>query len=139
MKVPTTASSSSGKNNQYLSIGCDPELVRDNGESIQRFLNLKYLGGVLSSDGAIVHELISKIGIAMNEFSNLQRIWSHSNIPIQRKILLFNSLIISKLLYGLDGTQLNESEKRRLDAFHAKCLRRILKVPHSFYSHVSNS
>ena len=48
---------------QYLSIGCDPELVRDNGESIQRVLNLKYLGGVLSSDGGIVHELISKIGI----------------------------------------------------------------------------
>ena len=75
----------------------------------------------------------------MNEFSNLQRIWFHSNISIQRKILLFNSLIISKLLYGLDSTQLNESEKRRLDAFHAKCLRRILKVPHSFYNHVSNS
>ena len=75
----------------------------------------------------------------MNEFSNLQRIWSHSTISIQRKIVLFNSLIISKLLYGLDGTQLNESEKKRLDAFHAKCLRRILKVPHSFYNHVSNS
>ena len=112
---------------QYLSIGCDPELVRDNGESIQRVPNLKYLGGVLSGDGAIVHE------------SNLQRIWSHSNISIQRKMLLYNSLIISKLLYELDGTQLNESEKRRLDAFRAKCLRRILKVLHSFYNHVSNS
>jgi len=81
---------------QYLSIRCDPELIRDNGDSIERVPNLKYLGGVLSSDGAITHELISKIGIAMSEFSNLQRIWSHSSISIQRKLVLFNSLILSK-------------------------------------------
>ena len=49
-----------------------------------------------------------------------------------------NSFILTKLLYGLDGAEMNQSEKRRLDAFHAKCLRRILKAPHSFYSHVSN-
>ena len=47
-------------------------------------------------------------------------------------------IIVSKLLYSLDSAQLNECEKNRLDAFQAKCLRRILKISHSYYSRISN-
>ena len=67
---------------QYISIGCDPGLVQDNGDAIERVHNLKYHGGILASDGQIACELSTKICIAMGEFSNLQRIWSHCNITI---------------------------------------------------------
>ena len=97
---------------------------------------------ILVVSSLVMEELHAKfntqINVALNEFSNLQRIWSHCKIWIQRKVALFNFLILSKLLYGLDGVQLNQCEKNRLDAFHCKYLRRISKVPHSYCSHVSN-
>ena len=88
---------------QYVSIGCDPELVQANGVSIERVANLKYLGGTLSEDGRIASELNAKIGIALSESSDIQRVWSHSNINLQRKLLLFIPLLVAKLLYGHDG------------------------------------
>ena len=33
---------------------------------------------------------------------------------------------------------LGKAQRRRVDGFYARCLRRILGIPHSFYSRVSN-
>ena len=41
-------------------------------------------------------------------------------------------------MYGLQSACLNKSERRRLDGFQARCLRRVLRIPPSFYSRVSN-
>jgi len=99
---------------------------------------MTYLGGLLSKDANITSELGRKIGYAMHSFSNLQRIWSHGNLPIRRKLALFKSLILSKLQYGLESVWLNQCERKQLDAFHCKCLRRIMKIQHSFFSRISN-
>ena len=41
-------------------------------------------------------------------------------------------------MYAIDGMWLSNTELRRLDAFHCTCIRRILKIQHSFYSKISN-
>ena len=41
-------------------------------------------------------------------------------------------------MYGIDGMWLNQCERRRLDAFQAKSLRRITKINHSYWSRISN-
>ena len=46
---------------------------------------------------------------------------------------------MSKLQYGLESVWLNQCERKRLDAFHCKCIRRILKIKHSYYSRISNA
>lgn len=48
---------------------------------------------------------------------------------------MFEACIISKLVYGLVTTVLNQNERRRLDGFQARCIRRILKAP---YTRISN-
>ena len=45
---------------------------------------------------------------------------------------------MSKLAYGLHTATLNKAERCRLDGFHARCLRRILKIPHAYHSRISN-
>ena len=42
-------------------------------------------------------------------------------------------------LYGLEGACLNKAERNKLDGFHARCVRRILKISPSFISRVSNN
>ena len=43
------------------------------------------------------------------------------------------------MLYGLHTTWLTASQRRRLDGFQARCLRKILGIPPSFLSHIPNS
>ena len=57
----------------------------------------------------------------------------------KRKVQIFDACISAKLLYGLHAACLNQAERRRLDGFHARCLRRILKIAPSYYSRVSNA
>ena len=69
----------------------------------------------------------------------LQKVWGHSTLSRKRKLKLYESLIESKLLYGLPCGCLNVADRRRLDGFQARCLRQILKVPPAYYSRISNA
>ncbi|CAE8642492.1 unnamed protein product [Polarella glacialis] len=51
---------------------------------------------------------------------------------------IFNACIVSKLMYCIHTAWLNVAERRRLDAFQNKCLRKVMGVKHSFYSRVTN-
>ena len=42
---------------------------------------------------------------------------------------MYNSVIRSKLLYGLDCLELTQAERDKFDAFQIKGLRRILHIP----------
>ena len=97
-----------------------------------------YLGGLLSNDGCVGSELGRRIGLAQVEFKALRRIWSHASMSQQKKLRVFHACVISKLMYSLHTTWLNTSERRRLDGFYARCLRRILGVPSAYISRISN-
>ena len=51
---------------------------------------------------------------------------------------MFNGCVVGKLLYCLHVAWLNVGELRRLDAFQAKCLRKITGISHSYWSRISN-
>ena len=46
--------------------------------------------------------------------------------------------IMTTMRYGLDTAWLNVARQQRLDDVHARCLRRILKIPSSYISRVPN-
>ena len=71
------------------------------GNPIKSKESLKYLGAALHKTGRIDSEIGAKIGVAKSEFRALVQIWSHANIHPRRKIQLYKSLVISKLIYGL--------------------------------------
>ena len=54
-------------------------------------------------------------------------------------MLIFDSCVVTRVMYGLQSAWLNQAERRRIDGFHARCLRSILKIPHAYYSRVSNA
>ena len=89
-------------------------------------------------DGHLESEVAQKLGIASQEFKTLRRIWNHCNISRSFKFVIFTACILQRLLYSLDTAWLNKSLRRKLDGFHAKCLRQILQISPSFMSRVSN-
>ena len=62
----------------------------------------------------------------------------HSNLCTKRKLESYKACIETKLLYGLHTACLSTGERRRLDGFQAKCLRKVVGIAHSYYSRVSN-
>ena len=67
----------------------------------------------------------------------LCKVWAHSGISRRRKLYIYSSCVISKVLYSLDSVWLLKAERARLDAFNCACLRRICGIPHSYVSRVS--
>ena len=80
-----------------------------------------------------------RIGEATAVFNNLRDVWKNAGINKHRKIEVYNACVVSKLLFSLECEALRKSDKSRVDAFHCRCLRRILKVAPSWISHVPNN
>ena len=76
--------------------------------------------------------------MAHSAYRTLSKIWRHSAISRARKIQIFNSIVVSKLIYGLSSAWLNTSERRRLDGFQNTCLRAIWNIKAAYISRVSN-
>ena len=123
---------------QALAVCSNEPLQGPDGSYINDSGSLVYLGGLLTADGRSDSELSRRLGLAMGEYRGLRKMWGHANLTTTRKVELLNSLVVSKLLYGLSTMWLGSAQRRRIDGFYARALRRILGIPSSFISRVSN-
>jgi hypothetical protein len=124
---------------EVMPVRCDARIQKPDGASVKSVQQLVYLGSLLCSDGRIGSELGRRIGAAQGEFNKLSKIWSHTVISKARKLKIFEACVVSKLMYNLHAAWLNIAERRRLDAFQARCVRRVIGVKHSMISRVSNA
>ena len=100
--------------------------------------SIDYLGGLLFSSACSGSELARRIGLASAEFRSWQKLWGHASFERNEKLKFLDAFVVSKLLYGLTTVVLVKAQKRRLDSFYARCLRRALGIPTAFISQISN-
>ena len=124
---------------QALSICTTEKILRPDGTPIEEKGALQYLGASIYSDGRADSELSRKLGAARAAYQQLQKLWSHANVPRKDKVQYFQMLVVSRLIYGLSSLWLVTAQRRRLDGFYARCLRRIFRIPAAFISRVSNA
>ena len=127
-----------GKKLENMPVRCDAEFFSPSGDPIQRKGSLKYLGSMLCSSGKTGTELSCRLGAAKSEFDKLRKVWSHASLSRAKKLRIYEACVVSKLLYCLEGLQLNKAELRKLDACHYRCLRQIAGIPPSYTSRVTN-
>ena len=58
--------------------------------------------------------------------------WRHSNYNLKHRLVVTQSILFSKILFGLESAELTTGALRSLDTFHLKCLRKILKMKTTF-------
>ena len=124
---------------EALPVRMQAAIFKEDGALVQTKDSIIYLGSMLSSDGRIGPELGRRIGLAQCDFKSLQRVWSHSQLSQAQKLRIFDACVVAKLVYGIFTATLNQAERRRIDGFHARCLRRIIRVPPAYVSRVSNA
>ena len=124
---------------QLLEVSGSYRLLAPDGSTIAPSEVMTYLGAAIYPDGRVKSELNRRLGAAWREFSKMSRLWKHTNLNRERKIQIFNAVILTRLLYSLSSAWLNVAELRRLDGFHCRCLRVILNIKVAFISRVSNA
>ena len=83
-----------------------------------------YLGSIISVENS-VHKDINK---AINSYCSLRNIWKSNVYSLKTKVRLFNSNVISVLLYGCQSWRVNKNDMDKMDVFQTKCLRRICNI-----------
>ena len=121
-----------------MQVSTNKKIMRPDGSDIKTVRDAVYLGGLVSCDGRAATELSKRLGEASRTFKQLDTIWAKSSLGWKRKYNIYDSVVLSKLLYSLDSLWLLKADRARLDAFHCRCLRRVLGIPSSYISRVRN-
>ena len=108
------------------------------GKKIARADKVEYLGGTITPEASRNAEISSRMSKALGTCKTLKVFWRKTNAEIGWKVQVYNAIIISQLIYGLNTLNITPGIKDRLNAFHMRGLRYVLNIDHSFYSHISN-
>ena len=69
-----------------------------------------------------------RTGKAANVFGRLVNIWKSKNISLAVKIRIYESLVISTLLYGAESWPLPVTQIKKLEEAHHKLQMRLLRL-----------
>ena len=98
--------------------------VHLNGWYLERVLCFRYLGALISEDGALSYEIRNRIAAAQAAFHKLPRdLWASEDMPLYVKWELYKSLVLTRLLYGAEAWTPTETDVSTLEATYMKHLR----------------
>ena len=97
-------------------------------ETIQNVEKFVYLGCQVRRDGDIRNEVGIRIGKAGAAFRNMERVWNENGMSLRTKLKLFNSIVLSVLLYGSESWKGLKEVEERVRRFESGCLRKIMKI-----------
>ena len=106
------------------------------GNTVESVTCFVYLGSLQSSGGQCRPGLTRRIGLACAAMTSLKRIWRDKRLTLDTKISIYQTLVLSVLLYAADTWTLLSANVRTLDALHQKCLRQLLGI--RWYDRVRN-
>ena len=91
-----------------------------------------YLGSVLSKTHNIRQEVANKKAQAFYVWKKLDIFWKKANCPPRFKLIVYDAVIRSKLVYGLECVHLPKTAINVLNTFQLKGLRKILNLKTTF-------
>ena len=87
-----------------------------NGRALVHVRQFTYLGAVFSEDGALQHELDTRISKSKSKLFSLSFLWK-SKTELGHKIRLFKQLVLPVLLYGCETWTLRHDDWAKLEVF----------------------
>jgi len=85
-----------------------------------------YLGSCISFNGSCEKDVKVRIGKAATVFGKMKKIWRNNKISLEVKMRLYESIILSTLLYSAEFWPLTATLSKRLNAAHHRWQRSIL-------------
>lgn len=86
-----------------------------------------YLGSTISDNLSLDTELSTRIGRALSSMACLaKRVWDNAILTTNTKMKVYQACVLSTLTYASEAWTLYYRQEQRINAFHLRCLRRIL-------------
>ena len=104
----------------------------ENNEPLPKRFEAAYLGNEINKEANIQHEILNKMQEVRKTWYKLLLYWKATNANVKWQLIIFDAVIRSKLLHGLETIHLTGAMLKKIDAFQMRCLRRILKIPSTF-------
>ena len=106
-----------------------PPDIRISDHQLEVVHDFVYLGSTISDSLSLETELNKRIGKSATTMSRLtKRVWNNSKLTEHTKIQVYRACVVSTLLYGSETWPLRARQEHKLNAFHMRCLRRILDI-----------
>ncbi len=123
-----------------------PPHVTINGTVLSVVEKFVYLGSNLTANNSLDAELNTRIGHASTTFGHLQScVWNNSQLSLKVNVRIYESCVLSVLLYGSEEWPTYRREEHKLNVFHFRCLCHILglswqdRVPNTTVLKLTNS
>ena len=98
------------------------------GNPVDLVESFTYLGSIQTSDGYCRSDITRRIGLESSAMSSLSDIWNTKHVSIQTKVRVYQTLVLSVLLYASETCTSLASDMKAIESFHMKCQRRILGI-----------
>ena len=102
-------------------------------DKVKKATEAVYLGNTLNYKTDPHAEIALKIQEVNRTLWRMNDYWKAAEASKKWKILIFEAVLKSKLLYGLETTHLTKSCLKRIDAFQIRGLRKILGRKHTYW------
>ena len=91
-----------------------------------------YLGGIINKKLDNKEEIAARIAATMPVLTSLDLFWKKAKVSLKWKLEVYNAVVVSKLIYGLETLQFNNSTFNKINSFQMKGLRKIMNIPPTF-------
>ena len=116
----------------------------NNSDALEDVQDFAYLGSKITTDGDSAKDATARIRKASQTFAMLKPIWKSKQLRLETKLRLYNSNVLSVLLYGSECWKLTAKLAHKLETFQNKCLRcseivlvkSIFQHVHAVYVHI---
>ena len=122
-----------------LNMNATGEQTFADGEAIKTEQEAMYLGNQLNYKADPHAEVTQKIQEVNRTLWRMQDYWKAAEASPKWKVLIFEAVLKSKLLYGLETTQLTKKCLTRIDAFQIRGLRKILNMKHTYWDRTATN
>ena len=88
-----------------------------------------YLGSTITHNLSLDAEINKRIGKAASTLAHLKtRVWTNPKLTVKVKMAVYNTCVVSTLLYGSETWTTYARQERRLNTFHMRSIHRILGI-----------
>ncbi|CAJ1066317.1 uncharacterized protein LOC109084930 [Xyrichtys novacula] len=123
-----------------------PHSFHINGVPLKTIDHFTYLGSTLSSHCSLDIDIHTRINKASSAFGRLRSwVFENHNLKVSTKVAVYNAVCVFTLLYGAETWTPYRSHISNLEAFHIRCLQKILglswvdRVPYTEILEKTNS
>jgi ribonuclease HI len=92
------------------------------GKELAYKLECEYLGTMQQGDGGCDKDVTRRLALARVKYNELMWLWHANDISIDLKMRIYESNVLSSVVWGSEGWLLTETIQKRLNGWNSRCV-----------------